>query len=90
MTTIVSLSKARQRREQLASRPLYNASPFMSPVPQLIGLLEPILESVRESNQGGGETTRADLVEYLDLLDLARREIDLLEDMAHFLQELCD
>jgi hypothetical protein len=85
MSNITSIDQARIRREKLASREYYNASAFNSPVPLLIEMLEPILETVREKP---GADVHEHLIEYLDVLELSRREIDQLEDMASFLMEV--
>lgn len=90
MSTVVSLESARQRRKRLSERELYNVSPFMSPVPNLIELLEPILDRVRSQNGGSPAQIRADLYDFLDVLALGHQEIDQLEDMARFLLQICD
>lgn len=85
MSKVTPIELARNRREQLATRQYYNASPFNSPVPLLIELMEPILETVREQP---GVDVQKDLAEFIEVLELSRREIDQLEDIAMFLQRV--
>ena len=55
---------------------------FHSPVPQLIELLEPILEQVKADRQ---TDVSEDIHAFLSVLELSRREINELENLALFL-----
>ncbi len=56
---------------------------YHSPVPQLIELLEPILEKVKAGDCADIDTQ---ISAFISILELSRREIDELENLANFLR----
>ncbi len=82
MQNVISINSARHRRTLLSSREFHSAAALQSPVPNLISLLEPILNGIKSGAQGD---YRSDIQEFKEILELSRLEIDQLEDMANFL-----
>ena len=82
MQNVISIHSARHSRKIIGSREFHSVGAFQSPVPNLIGLLEPILDGIKADSQ---KDFRADIQEFKEVLALSRQEIDQLEDMANFL-----
>ncbi len=85
MPKVVSIESARARQSTTAIDDYQSVGPFQSPVPNLIDLLVPMLNSIKTSRH---IDVGDDLKEFLDVLELSRHEIDQLEDMARFLLEI--
>ena len=82
MHNVISIESARAQQNRRHIREYYSVGALQSPVPNLIGLLEPILDGIKNNAQ---QDFNEDLREFIDILNLSRAEIDQLEDMANFL-----
>ena len=84
MANVVSITVAQKQKDKrtLSEREYHRADAVHSPVPNLIGLLEPIIDSVKDDPKYDAQN---DISEFIELLNTSRQEIDQLEDMAKFL-----
>jgi hypothetical protein len=84
MANVVSITVAQKQKDEqaLLEREYHRANAVHSPVPDLIELLEPIIDSVKGDPKYDAQN---DISEFIELLNTSRQEIDQLEDMAKFL-----
>lgn len=85
MSNVTPIDSASNQRKRPSTSQIEKASSYNSPVPQLIELLEPIFETIREQPSIDAQEN---LNEFLNVLELSRREVDQLKDIALFLLEI--